>query len=314
MHRIDLYFRRIQVFLPLFHQPTFQQTHLRRNHELQYVNLTKTSMFVLYGMMALSARFSSLSHFEDIPLKERGSQFARKAQALFHETVQGFEHHEPSLMWLQGCILLAYYNQSCRPALGCDLMISYCTRFAYSLGLHRIDENSPPEPSSVEDWIKKEEQRRAWWSVWELDAFDSISTRRPFSVDIHRMCVCLPVSDEAWFSEKQTESAILSPDILLCWKALRNSPNQDERAWFLISNFITVQALELCQQPHISKKTISDIETVVSCFSLLFHETFRASNDQLIFDEANYGKSNWLLLTRLMVQGYVYPIEAFQRL
>jgi hypothetical protein len=183
-------------------------------------------MFVLYGMMALSARFSSLSHFDDIPLKERGSQFARKAQALFHETVQGFEHHEPSLMWLQGCILLAYYNQSCRPAMGCDIMISYCTRFAYSLGLHRIDENSPQEPSSVEDWIKKEEQRRAWWSVWELDAFDSISTRRPFSVDIHRMHVCLPVSDEAWFSGKQTESAILSPDILQCWKALRNSPNQ----------------------------------------------------------------------------------------
>jgi hypothetical protein len=162
--------------------------------------------------------------------------------------------------------------------------------------------------------VDYEEQRRAWWSVWELDAFDSIASRRPFSIDKHRMHVFLPVSDEAWFSGKQIESAILSPDILQCWKALKDSPNRDERAWFLISNFITVQALELCQQLHISKKTISDIETVVSCFSLLFHEKFRASNDQLIFGEANYGKSNWLVLTRLMVQGYVHLIISLQRL
>jgi hypothetical protein len=302
-----MYFRRIQVFLPLFHKPTFHHKYVSRTGLAGYTDLEKDSQFVLYGMMALSARFSNMSYFDGISLKERGSPFSRKAQMIYRETVQGFEPHVPTLKWLQGCILLAYYNQSCRPAVGCDLMSATCTRFAYSLGLHRIDEDSCekgiyPRPSS-EEWICKEEQRRAWWSVWELDAFDSISSRRPFSIDKHRMCVFLPVSDEVWFSGIPIESAVLNTDILKCWKSLRDSENRDERAWFLISNFIAVQALELCQQKHIHTRTITDVETVVSCFSLLFHEKFGGSANQPLFDEQNYAKSNWLTLTRLMIQG-----------
>jgi hypothetical protein len=262
-------------------------------------------------MMALSARFSTLSYFDGINLKERGINFARKAQTIYYDTAQGTERHMPSLVWLQGCILLAFYNQSCRPALGCDLMIATCTRSAYSLGLHRIDEeehspeNSSRLPSDAE-WILKEEQRRAWWSIWELDAFDSIASRRPFSINQTRMCVSLPVSDEAWFAGTPIKSPILDPNILQCWKALRESPNQDERAWFLVSNYITAHALELFQHGHVPKSNISDIETVISCFSLLLHEKFRESFNQLIYSEATYVKCNWLLLTRLMVQGY-YP-------
>lgn len=91
-----------------------------------------------------------------------------------------------------------------------------------------------------------------------------------------------------------------------CWKSLRDSENRDERAWFLISNFIAVQALELHQQKHVPNKEITDVETVVSCFSVLFHEKFGGSANQPVFDEQNYGKSNWLILTRLMIQGYVF--------
>ncbi|KAH7018785.1 hypothetical protein EDB80DRAFT_818696 [Ilyonectria destructans] len=170
------------------------------------------------------------------------------------------------------------------------------------LGLHRIDED-PHSSSSREEWICKEEQRRAWWAVWELDSFDSISSRRPFSIDKCRMYVYLPVSDEAWFSGTPIESARLNTDILQCWKSLRDSENRDERAWFLISNFIAVQALELCQQRHVPIKNMTEVETVVSCFSLLFHEICGGSTDRLLFDEQNYGKSNWVILTRSMIQG-----------
>jgi hypothetical protein len=297
------------VFLPLFHKPTFHISFLSSTGAPDYTHLQKDSQFVLYGMMALSARFSTHVYFDGINLKERGSFFSRKAQMIYQETVQGFEPHVPTLKWLQGCILLAFYNQACRPAVGCDLMSATCTRFAYSLGLHRIDDNCCERDRfsriSGKEWIVKEEQRRAWWSVWELDAFDSISSRRPFSIDKHRMSVFLPVSDEAWFSGKPADSAILNTDILQCWKSLRDSKNRDARAWFLISNFIAVQALELSQQRHVTSKIITDVETVVSCFSLLFDEQFDGGANQLVFDEQNYGKSNWLILTRLMIQGYV---------
>jgi len=293
--------------LPLFHKPTFHWNDVEENGASNYTNLERDSQFVLYGMMALSARFSTLPYFDGIALKERGSQLARKAQMIYNERIQGSESHTPSLKWLQGCILLASYNQSCRPALGYDLMTATCTRFAYGLGLHKLDEeNSRGDAhlrTSREEWISKEEKRRAWWAVWELDAFDSICSRRPFSIDKHRMCVRLPISDECWFTGTLVESAILNPDILHSWKSLRDSPNQDERAWFLISNFIAVQALELCQQRNIPQKSVADAETVVSCFSLLFHERFGGKFNQLLFDEENYGKSNWIILARLMIQG-----------
>lgn len=306
--RIDVYFRRIQVFLPLFHKPTFQQTYLQADGENKYVGLRKDCIFVLYSMMALSARFSSLPYFEYIKIRDRGSQFAQKAQEIYHETLISSTKPKPSLIWLQGSILLAYYNQSCKPAMECDLLISGCIRMAYDLGLHKTDEiehftqEISPSGSSTEDWTQKEEQRRAWWAVWELDSFDSISSRHPFKIDRQRMFVFLPVSDETWFAGKPIKSAMLSPDILQCWKTLRDSPNQDERAWFLISNYITVQALELCQQRYIAQKVINNIETVVSCFLHLFYETFRSSCSELTFDENSYAKSNWLILTRLMIQ------------
>ncbi|KPM34784.1 hypothetical protein AK830_g11791 [Neonectria ditissima] len=250
-------------------------------------NQDKESQFVVYGMMALSARFSTLSSFDGAGLKERGVPFSRKGRMIYQEMIRGSEPHGPSLKWLQGCILLAYCNQSCQAYTGCDLMAAICTRLAYSLGLHKVDDDPNPSPSR-EEWICKEEQRRAWWSAWELDAFHSITSRRPFSIDKYRMCVHLPILDEAWFSGTLVESVNLNTDILQCWKSLRDSENQDERAWFLISNFITVQALELCQQRHVPIKDITQVETVVSCFSLLLHERYGGSTDQLLFDEQNY--------------------------
>ena len=40
---------------------------------------------------------------------------------------------------------------------------------------------------------------------------------------------------------------------------------------------------------------------VISCFSHLFYEKFRNGCSQLRFDESSYAKSNWLILTRLMI-------------
>lgn len=304
---IHLYFKRIQVFLPLFHRPTFHSTYLLDNSANKYANLSKESTFVLNGMLSMSARFSTASCLSHLSPEQRGSQFAHKAQSIYHETVQSSTPLKPTLIWLQGCILLAYYNQACRPALGCDLTVATCTRFAYDLDIHIIDEEEGPETSSAADWVKKEELRRAWWSIWELDTFESISFRRPFTINWNRVHVLLPVSDEAWFANTPIKSAELSPDILQCWKALKDSPNESERAWFLVSNFILAHALGLCQQSKVTSKSINDIETVVSCFSLLFHEKFRSAINNLTFNDDNYARSNWIVASRIMIQSYATP-------
>lgn len=302
-----MFFKRINVYLQLFHQPKFYRDHVQGENEDKYTKLSKEAALVIYGMLALSARYSSLPYFDGINAKDRGTKFSRWAQEICYDAIRNAPC-KPSLLWLQGAILLSYYNQACRPSLGCDLTVAACVRWAYDLELNRIDEYElhATDPSyttpTAEQWVTKEEQRRAWWVVWELDAFDSVSSRRPFSIDQNRIFVILPVSDEAWLAGTPVESAMLSPDLLQCWKVLRDSPNQSERAWFLTSNFIAVQALELSQQRYVPQKSISDIETVVGCFSLLFHEKFGNCFNHLTFNESDPSRSNWIVLSRLMIQ------------
>ena len=309
---IDLYFQRIQVFLPLFHSPTFLSNHVGTGSSSKYGSVRRESALVLLSMMALSARFSSMSFFDGTDIKDRCATFAYEAQLLFHETVVQPRLQPPSLVWLQGCVLLGYYIQSCRPVWGSELVITTCTRLAYSLKLHRVDDeesNTRDEATlstSTDTFIAKEEKRRAWWSVWELDAFDSIVNRHPHTIDNSQVYVNLPISDQAWFQGTQAASNRLEPSISLCWKSLEDSPNKDERAWFLISNYILAQALALCQQRKSVESDIDDVETAAACFSNLFHATFRSSSSRLTFQQPDYAKSNWSVLTRLMVQKYVF--------
>lgn len=274
----------------------------------KFVNLTKESAFLLYAMMSLSARHSSLPYFGDVPVRDRGAAFACKAQAMYDATSPLMGRQVPSLRLLQGCVLIAYYNQSCSPAFGSDLWIDICTRWGYRLGVYNVDDDcldsssKSPRPLSAEAWVNREEQRRVWWSIWELDTLDSVASRRPFSIDRDRFHVRLPVSDEAWFAGVPVASPLFSPDITVCWKILRSSPNQDERAWFLLSNYIMAQVHELGQRGTVGKSRLEEFETVLACFSLLFHDKQRPGLENLIFDETTYAKTNWLILTQLMVQ------------
>lgn len=299
---IELYFRRVQVLVPIFHRPTFTKTYLREGTKDKYANLPEDSIFIIYGMLALSARYSSSPHFSHLSPDQRGNQFARKAQTIYQGIFQQRKTFTRTFTWLQGIILLAYYNQACRPAIGCDLTVLTCIKFAWDLRLHLVDEGGDSGPQAVDEWVSKEAQRRAWWVIWELDTFESIAGRRPFTIDRSRCYVKLPVSDEAWFNNTPVGSVEVSPDILQCWKTLKDCPNQEERAWFLVTNIILAHSLELCQRSRVSAKAISDIDTVVSCFSLLYHETFRKRINNLAFNEDDYAKSNWILCSRIMIK------------
>ena len=295
------------MFLPLFHRPRFYETFVANQNSDKYSHLTRDSALTLNCLISLSARFSTSPYFNGVAPQERGTPFARQAQALYEEATRFSEIQAPTLQYLQGCILLAYQNQASGPTSGGWLLVGTCARLAYDLGLNKIDEDSlsdpPPTPqwTSVEHWSWKEERRRAWWSVWELDAFASVISRRPFTLDRNRIHVFLPVSDDAWFAGEPVASAMINPEILHCWESLQDSPNQDERAWFLLGNYIMVQAHDLGQQRSINPKLVKDIESAVTCFSLLLPEKFHVGSGYLLFDRG-YQKSNWIILTQLFVQ------------
>lgn len=254
-------------------------------------------------MLALAARFSGNTMFKDTHPVNRGEQFALKAK----EICRNHPPRNSSLEFLQGCILLAWYHYLSGPDSQGWLLVGMCTRLAHDLGLEKVDKlgTTITEIESPIHWRKLEERRRAWWSVWELDTFASAVSCRPHSIDRARMVVRLPVSDENWFSDTPQDSPVVDPDPLHAWHALRDSPNQDERAWFLVSNYLLLIAHELLSQNEPGPQAIKDIERAVCCFNSALPPHCRVDGglEQAIFNSTHFVKWNWVICTNIMIQG-----------
>ncbi len=271
--------------------------------------------------MSFSARYSLDPYFESQPEKERGAPYALMAQCVLDEAHEYAESQMFTLEWLQGCILFAYYHLTCNPKQDTELLADKCFQIAYRLGLHELDmgtdENTSGHGQSQsaellpeEVWVTKEEQRRAWWLVWELDTFLSATLCYPSTIDRSRIHVLLPVSDEAWFTGVPAPSAPIHPDISVCWKNLVNLENRNERAWFLVSTHITTHVYELGQRAKIRRNDIEVLERARSSFSAVFQNEFGDSIKDPVFDDSNYARKNWLLLSQLMLESYVYRPSA----
>lgn len=237
---------------------------------------------ILNAVLALSARFSSTDYFRGVAPADRGIDFARHAMSIHNTLKTDFECKSPTLPYLQGCILLALYQQTYEPkGSQSKLLTLICIRTALDMGLNEIDEdilgNETPVPQwlSANEWTQREELRRAWWSTWELDVFDSVISCAPPSINKHSVQVLLPVSDEYWFQCKPIASAAIPPDFQLAWKCLRGVENQSARAWFLVATYLMFLADEITHKRIPSAQSISEMETALSCFSLLLPPDLR---------------------------------------
>lgn len=257
-------------------------------------------------MLALSARFSSSPLFDGIKPPQRGDRFGQRAKAIYDNSIRAIR--QPNLRYLQGCILLAFYLYSCEPDSQGWLVIGACSRLAYDLGLNKIDDDyqsdSAARTISNLEWSEREELRRAWWCVWELDTFASAIACRPPTIDSSKMQVLLPVSDHTWFANVPVESAIIDPNPLVAWQTLRGCPNQDERAWFLVINFLLLIAYDLGQQKKPDPQRTKDIEAAVACYTLLLPPQFHLDSGSILFNSEHFRRSNWIISTNIMLQGY----------
>ncbi|KAM5353280.1 hypothetical protein ACJZ2D_016819 [Fusarium nematophilum] len=273
---VALYFDKVHCFVPILHRPRFYERYFSGKSSISdddAAELLRDSL-VLNGMLALAARFSSSPCFNNMPNADKGERFAESAKEIYYECLRAAQ--KSTLDFLQGCILLAFQLYLNGPSTEGWLVIGTCTRLANELGLNAIDLQSESDifgPVSLE-WSKKEELRRAWWSVWELDTFSAAVACRPHTIDRMTIHVKLPVSDENWFANMFVESAIVDPDPVHTWHTLRDCPNQDERAWFLLINYILLTTHDLGQRRSLQRKEIEDIDTAISCYTLLLPSHF----------------------------------------
>jgi hypothetical protein len=98
-----------------------------------------------------------------------------------------------------------------------SLLTSVRVRFAYDVGLNEVDGDQPfddgaecsEDPSYSDAWIRKEELRRLWWSILELETFVATLSRQPYLIERGEIKVFLPVSDKQWFSGDPIRSSPL---------------------------------------------------------------------------------------------------------
>ena len=296
-------------FLPIFHRPRFYAKYIPQDvaDGQRFRHLDLETVLILYGIMSLSARFSNSPFWANTTPTERGEAFTQKAKSIIME-VSAQEDRAPSLSYLHGCILLAFYHHTNSPSSFGWMLSGVCVRLAYDLGLNYVDEDlvgviesDRPQWSSSEVWVEREEKRRAFWSVWELDAFGSTMSRRPYAIDRNTIQVLLPVSDENWFAMHPVESAFVGRTPATAWKSLQASSNQWERAWFLVANFLMALASDMAEQKGVLPQAKEEMESVLSCFALSLPEHFRVTSNPPVFNERTFARSNWIMATNIMV-------------
>ncbi|KIV81894.1 hypothetical protein PV11_04043 [Exophiala sideris] len=307
MDLVNHFFDKIQPWLPILHRPRFQA---RYEHKLLVdgdvmKGLTVEESLLFYSMFALSARFSNHQAFRNVPFNKRGQSFAERARDVYTQA-RALKH--PALMYLQGCILLAFYFYSSGPTHQGWILIGVCVRLGYELGLFEIDDDDWTSPAPI-DHVEKEELRRAWWLIWELDTFASTVSRHPYSIDRKRMSVNLPISDEAWFAELDVPSAQLNLQPGQSWRSLHGSANQDERAWFLLANCLMASFHDRLQQKQdISPEEKLTMENEVCCFKLALPPSLRLDVDTLTFTPSTYARCNWVVGIHLMLMATSFMV------
>lgn len=296
---IDIYFDKVQAWLPLLHRPRFYQQFVSNEQAPTQRASCLEDRLLLQGIFALSARYSTSQFFSTVSPLDRGNQFADEASALYIQKRTDVD--PPNLAYIQGCILLAFYYYTSGPCPRGWLLTGVCVRLAYDLDLSSIDEDEGLGLDTAE-WVSREESRRAWWLVWELDTFGSTISRRPYMIDRRRMSVVLPCSDDAWYAKTPLASVKLEWELGKAWKTLQGCPNQSERAWFLVANHLMSLINDLShRRDGVSLEEKAEAENAISCFLLVMPASFHLEGGSFWFNTENFARSNWIICAHLMM-------------
>lgn len=238
------------VAINLFHEPTFEE-------KLTLIPSTPQISALLAAMCSFAARF----HHTNSPSFERKNpvstscprpdQFLDKALEYINQSLVESDDEPPPICVLQA-LIIATHCQLTRGVHGkAWRSLGMCVRLAYELNLHLLDakdqSNSDREDPKV--WRYKEERRRAWWAIWEMDVFASTIKRTPTAIDWGHIQTLLPVDDWFWFHDHRAPSAFMERDPIQRWKTLERTGNHSPKAWFLVINSLMKDA-QILSSPH----------------------------------------------------------------
>ncbi|KAM0476230.1 hypothetical protein ACHAPX_006647 [Trichoderma viride] len=326
---LQAYFHNMST-LSLFYKPGFLA-------KLSAVSSNSESAALVASMFIFSSRFlhdsnkRGCSEFQrqdygPLPTPETFHTLARKfIAAALDESAED----APSLCILQALILSTFHQLSQDVRGLAWRSLGLCIRVAYELNLHKIDaeriaNQNDNSAYDKEQWVLDEERRRAWWAIWELDAFACTIRRLPTGLDLTQTKTFLPVSDEDWFGGTYQPSCCLDADPKARWKMLENCANHSWKSWYIVVNSMMRDAhlLSYCRGRYGTSGTIRDelktLEESLSSFKkalpnqlsycneyLGFHsKTSMETQSTLTNDCATYSLYMMTQLTKFMIYHY----------
>lgn len=243
----------------LFHRPRFDT-------KLQEIPSPIQVQALLAAMFSFSARFRDrglAGPLVDLPSPE---YFHNIALRLTNDALEACSEETPPLCLLQAMILTTFQQLVTGVRGKAWRALGNCIRIAYELQLHLIDSKRNDDMDSinerdVEKWVFEEEQRRAWWVLWEFDVFASTIRRLPTAIDWHQNETWLPIDDKDWFGDVFAPSCCLATDPQQRWKLLEKTGNKGGKAWFIVINSLVRNAQSLSALQSMSSSNSSRART-----------------------------------------------------
>lgn len=271
----------------LFHQPSF-------GAKIQNVKSPSILKAGFAAMLAYSARFETpppdrVSHdslgsvLVGTPTQ---SQFHRLSLKFVEDAIAECADEPPSLCLVQ-VLILTTFNQLIQGVRGrAWRSLGLCVRMAYELGLHAVDAGEPYRRGAedVTRWCFDEERRRAWWAIWEMDAFASTIRRCPLGVDWAEMETCLPVRDNCWFERKFQRSCFFEAKPIERVRVLRECESESPAAWMVVATALMREA-HLLSKPKGRGKTgdaeerVAVVSHALRCYSMALPDGLSYRNE-----------------------------------
>jgi hypothetical protein len=241
-HLIEIFFDLVHPQMRVLHRPSFLLWIESGNFKSD-----PDSILLILTISALAARFSDRpevdlfdrmllngssstqnnpdnqidSRFKCGKRCQRGKGFLTQANRLFHREALQMEKLEldigtlqkPTIRFIQATALLSFAEIAETLSSRAYSLVSAAVRLAYDYGLDEVDcDRMQPsfEPRDHRaECVKKEELRRVWWAISDMENFICVIKCRPRLIDWSRCKTSLPCDDADWFEGHEVPLSFL---------------------------------------------------------------------------------------------------------
>jgi hypothetical protein len=176
----------------------------------------------------------------------------------------------PCVRVLQAAALLSFAELGQGPSSRAHTMVSLCTRMAYDLELNAIDRvegSSPCGPATDMNtlgWVRREELRRLWWCIWDLDSFINTAKCRPRHLCAYRCQTKLPVTDTDWFESHEVSSLLLPSDLSRLRQCLTTTTLPSAMAYRIVSCHLLSTLIDMATSGNL-EEVCDDVAIIQDC-------------------------------------------------